>query len=874
MAGRQSEVVRQRPGPARSWFVHAAVLASYALLSALLTAPLALHVGSHVPGDGIDDPALTWNLWWVWDSLLSGRNLFRCDYLFHPIGINLAFYTLTVLNGALSGPLQSILGLVTASNLVLLSSYVISGYGAFLLCARLLSDQYRSVRLAAAWFGGLVYAFAAPKLFYAALGQFNVASSQWVPFAALALLGGTRGRRSMAAMAGLFMALQAWAEMTYASFLLIFAALVALGRIVEAVRDRVSVRTFLRQVVTPLAIAGAVFAVLISPLLAAMVPDMLAEGDFSVVGGGFADVFSADLVGLLVPTILHPWLGDAVSLHTGILHFDKGQHLYFGLAVWALAAIALVRARGRRVLFWSVTAAVFLSLSLGPDLQANGAQIRVPMPFQVLQELPFFKANRYPSRYGVMLALALGALAARGLAALMGRSKRTWLVGLVGVVFVLENLSAPLPLSDMTVPDIYRVLAADRRDTAVLELPLAWRNGFRVTGAHDVAIMFGQYYQTAHGRRLLGGNTSRNPEFKFQYFSEMPVLESIVALEAGRSLSPEVVERDRFLAPTVLAALGVSHVVVHSPPVDDDLLQYVEQVLPVRLIAEDGGRRLYEADRSGASERLPLPVALAEGWGRRESPAVAVRAAARVIVPGGAAGRLTLEVRGLGDGGSVRVRAAGQDIGRCGLSLSGRDCVVPLPPTDEPVQVVELLAERAYDPQLLSADRQIGATRVAAPVDIYVCSAGEEFGDLGRIYVSGVDVSPNERGYNLVAISPVDGSVLTARAFDTHADAGASDALASFVGAQAPGTIVAGAVADEASLNLSAGAVEALWGLGAAGDLRGCFRCAHAFVGVVGAGKGSAAEEWADIGVAEALVGRGLTEPAAYFELYSVSVGR
>ncbi len=873
MAGRRRGVGRQERPP-RTWVVHLTVLASYALLSVALTAPLVLHFGSHVPGDGIDDPALTWNLWWVWDSLLNGRDLFHCDYMFHPIGINLAFYTLTVLNGALSGPLQSAIGLVTASNLVLLSSYVISGYGAFLLCVQLLSGRDRSARMAAAWFGGVVYAFAAPKLFYAALGQFNVASSQWAPFAALTLLAATRGRRSPAVLAGLFLALQAWAEMTYASFLVVFAVLIAVGRLAEAIVDRASWRSYLSSVAAPLAIAAAVFVALISPLLAAMIPDMLVEGDFSVVGGGFADVFSADLAGLFVPTILHPWLGEVVPRYTGILYFDKGQHLWFGFAVWVLAGTALVRARDRRVVFWAVTGLVFLSLSLGPVLQANGAQIRAPMPFQVFQELPFFKANRYPSRYGVMVALALGALGARGLAALMGRKKRAWLAGLFGAVFVLENLSAPLPLSDMTVPSVYRTLAADQSDTAVLELPLAWRNGFRVTGAHDVAIMFGQYYQTFHGKRLVGGNTSRNPEFKFQYFSEMPVLESIVALEAGRSLQPETEDRDRLLAPAVVATLGVSHVVIHSPPVSDGLLRYIEEVLPVRLIEESDGRRLYEVDHSQAGLDIPLSVALAEGWGRRESPAIAVRTTSRVVAPGGAPSRLTLALQALGGDGSLRVRVEGRYVGGCELQSAASECTVALPQTDEPVQVVELVTQQAYDPSALAIERYIGSTGIRSPVDIYVRSAGEEFGDLGRIYVAGVDVSPNGRGYNLVAINPDDGAILSALAFDTHSDPSACDALGAYVAALEPGTIVAGAVADEASLSLTPAAVDALRGLGAAGDLRGCFRCAHAFIGVAGAEAGGALEEWTDIGVAEALVGLGLTEPAAYFELLSVRVER
>jgi hypothetical protein len=53
---------------------------------------------------------------------------------------------------------------------------------------------------------------------------------------------------------------------------------------------------------------------------------------------------------------------------------------------------------------------------------------------------------------------------------------------------------------------------------------------------------------------------------------------------------------------------------------------------------------------------------------------------------------------------------------------------------------------------------------------------------------------------------------------------------------------VAGAVRDEASRLLDADAVAALRSLGVAGDLRGRFRAAHAFVGVKGAAVGAAAE--------------------------------
>ena len=78
--------------------------------------------------------------------------------------------------------------------------------------------------------------------------------------------------------------------------------------------------------------------------------------------------------------------------------------------------------------------------------------------------------------------------------------------------------------------------------------------------------------------------------------------------------------------------------------------------------------------------------------------------------------------------------------------------------------------------------------------------------------------------------------------FDTLGDPAASRQLATWVQSLPDGTIVAGAVKDEASGQLGAEAVQALATLGVGGDLRGHYRESHAFVGVKGALPGSAIE--------------------------------
>jgi len=114
-------------------------LVAYTLLAILLTYPLVLNFATHVPGDGGDDPALAWNLWWVPHALINlHQSPIYTQHMFYPIGINLAFYTLTYLNAFLAIPIQYAFNLVIASNVNVLFSLVMSGFGAYLLVKYLL----------------------------------------------------------------------------------------------------------------------------------------------------------------------------------------------------------------------------------------------------------------------------------------------------------------------------------------------------------------------------------------------------------------------------------------------------------------------------------------------------------------------------------------------------------------------------------------------------------------------------------------------------------------------------------------------------------------------------------------------------------------
>ncbi len=911
-----------------------AVLLGYGLLTLLLTWPTFTHFTTHLPGDGGDDPAIAWNLWWIKYALLNaGQNPLSTDFMFYPIGVNLAFYTLTLLNGLAALPLTLNLGVVAASNLHLLFSFVSGGYGMFLLTRYVLLSSSRGaegqgsggenspLRLCppapphlwtlAALAGGF-YAFASSKLFYVALGQFNIASTHWIPFTVLYMLRTRRQPRRLQypLLAGLFFTLQAWTELTYASFLLVFIALYwlwELGCGLWNLRRQYlrhssftihhSPFTIFSSHLQAILIFGLACTLGLSPILAHMLPDLRTEGDFLVQGSGFAGDFSADLLGFIIPTSHHPLLGGLIA-RTAIQNFSLGQHIYLGVVLLVLFAVGLVSSYHYPPLrFWLFAAVIFALLCLGPSLTFNGHDTGLPGPFGLLQNLPFFKGNRYPSRYSVMLLLCLSVIAAYTLTQLSSWLNhqftirhspfaiRHFLLPLIALLFLFEHLSTPLPQSDMRPPPAYQVIAADPGHFTVLDLPLAWRNGFRITGPFTTGFMFGQFYQTYHQKRLLQGNTSRNPEFKFQYFTNAPLINSLIALQTGHPLPPERRQADRAIAAEVLHFFNIKYIVVRPYRYDkfdgqknltvteQALIPYLEEILPLEKIHDEAAIKIYRVKENSEESGLkpgvqidtasPLaPLYFGPGWGLLTpgQPATAQRLETQLLLPlnpNPAGLKIVLRLR--------TPETPANNPQSLALSLNGWRSL-PQTITQEWQELTFDLPAGALHPGLNNLHLHFSsllpppALRASASsfflLDVSVLSAGEEVGDFGHIYLNGQEVSPNQRGYNVAVLQP-DGALRTAN-FDTFGDPSASGALARFLAAAPPNALIALAAADEASAKLTEEAVKSLHTIGVTGDLRGCFRCSHAFIRDAAGRTYEALNPLRPVGVT---TGLGLTEP-------------
>ncbi|MCX6031429.1 MAG: hypothetical protein NT169_19290 [Chloroflexi bacterium] len=922
-----------------------AILGLFAVLALALSWPLVAHLGDRLPGTAtwaFDESTFVWNIWHFKHALLDlHTSPLHSELIWYPLGIDLILYTFNFFNALIALPLQLAVSLPLASNVTLLLATTLSGLGAYLLSFFVLRDpkgEKRKTKNAAylrlaALLAGLIYAFAAQRSIYMALGHYNFATTQWLPFYVLYLLRTLRGWRWRdALLAGLFFALAALAETTFASFLGLFTVLVLLVTW-RGLRDRWAA-------VGRLILAGGVALLLWSPVLAPIVREFV-RGDYALEGWGESVKLSADLVGLVTPTQLNPlgtgdwglgtgdrglgmgggagdhWAAALRQVEEGKGRFSDINTVFLG---WVTLGLAILGAwLGRRKLqVWIWGALLFGLFSLGPLLQVNGRfrfslggllpeGATVLLPGALLHFIPFVSANRAPNRYGLLAMLALAVLAAYGAAWLLGKISESanqritrgearntqhairntpplvyLSTCLLATLVILEHLAVPLPTTDARVPDIYRQIGQEPGDFAVMQLPLGWRNSFGVLGSEQTQL---QYFQTVHGKPMIGGNISRAPAFKMDYFRRIPLFRALTDLEMYQAVTPETDAAARSQAASLMALYDVRYFITTPPipgryPYQDTWKrteEYALSVLPLEKPAFWGqdGYRAYRV----IQPQLPFPFRVdlgtpgiepyvGDGWDtgfrisdfgfridqtsalwvtKREAELYLPLAEARDVILRMAVAPLTYAGA---SSQTVAINVNGTTVLQSRPLAAGWQTIearVPASATRRGPNRVTLTFAWVSSPRQVFSDGTsravIGGTGTVSPVNLDVHSFSEAFISAFAADGSETKASAGRRGYNVAVLDQRTGKVLDQRGFDTAANAYEADALAAYLAGIPQGRIVVLATKGDATANLTPAAVAALRGLGsrvtAAAELTGQ---AHALVGIQGAAPGAAAE--------------------------------
>lgn len=264
----------------------------------------------------------------------------------------------------------------------------------------------------------------------------------------------------------------------------------------------------------------------------------------------------------------------------------------------SLVALAVVGFAGWRANYrpragWMLLTIGFGLLALGPFVYVAGLNTHVPGPWALLRYVPLLGAARTPTRFSVVVALGLAVLFAGGLAAIRLRYPHVHRRVFAGVAAALlfELLPAPRILYSAEIPSVYRVIAADPRPVRVLELPFGVRDG--VSSAGNFSARY-QYFQTAHGKALLGGYLSRVPRHRLERMrADYPIVDTLITLSEGGQ--PTVEQRQRFAArrPGFVDRVNLGWVVIDHSLATPELVAFAHEAFALQEVARDPPRVLY-----------------------------------------------------------------------------------------------------------------------------------------------------------------------------------------------------------------------------------------------------------------------------------------
>ena len=510
------------------------VLGFFSLLAVAVTWPTLIHLKDRVLGPYRGDNfQFLWALWYTAHATfdLQSSPFFDPDIYF-PFGFSLIrnLGELSPSTILLFMPLTYWIGEVATYNLLILISFVLTGFGTFLLARELGATGSGSL------LAGIATGFCAYRYAHAA-GHLSLASTQWIPFFFL-FLERTLRRPTIrnGIWTGLFYSMSALATWYYATMLPIAAILYLAGR-----------RNLWSKDMFPLVKSG-VAAVLIAFFLVVpfAVPYVLAmkSGTMPQRPIEESQAFSASVADFVIPSIRHPVFGSWTQRHwrLGPNGFWLSEwELYLGTIVLPLAFLGILRNPDRRVTYslLAMAAGCFV-LSLGPTLyfthpaSAPGFEnlaplSRTPLPVLALRNIPPFSQLRAWSRMGFFVQLAVSLLAATGFSYLVGlvSPRRRLLRGLLILSLLclatLDAMEVPFGMASVAPRQVDRWLAAQPEKFTIMEYPIP-------DNAYSGPAM---YSTRLNGKRIVMGYASYPPNIRyFETLSLFPAAQTLDLLES------------------------------------------------------------------------------------------------------------------------------------------------------------------------------------------------------------------------------------------------------------------------------------------------------------------------------------------------------
>jgi len=592
------------------------ILVLYAIITILLTYPVALKIGGSVPGY-LDVYNSIYVLWHTHLAVFTNQTSLTYNFLlFWPDGIpRLAFGS--AYNQILAVLLLSFLSLPTTYTLIWISTFVIGAFGAYLLV------EYLTHNSIAAFIAGLAFAFS-PFHFAHAQGHLGATTIQWIPFCALFLMKMYQENNyKYSIIAGLFFILVGMSDLQYLVFVGIFVALLFLFELwTRGIREGPDRLDNFKNILKKYALFGLVAAVGILPFVIGDINIAISAANYLKPDPLEATIYSADILSFFIPSSLHTVFGAVTTpFYQNFTGMSWESTMYIGYTILFLSLYAVWKLRRQiLVLFWLLSAVLFSLFSLGPILHINGKTIftvfntttTIPLPYMILSRIiPFLDNSRTPGRLFVIATLAFAVLAGYGIDTLL-KSRVTQnnvlSVVLCGLI-IFEFLSVPYITSPVDQPAFYKNISSDNESYALLEIPAT------VNYSAGVKI---EYYQTIHGKPIVGGQVARMPANARDFEENTPFVRELTSFEPPLN---DIVNQSVYsVGNSVLQYYNIRYVILHKDFLTNEQLEnaqtFIARCNPILpKVYEDDTLVVYAQNRT---EPISSFMSLGLGWGGLE----------------------------------------------------------------------------------------------------------------------------------------------------------------------------------------------------------------------------------------------------------------
>ncbi|MDE1855203.1 MAG: hypothetical protein KGH57_02705 [Candidatus Micrarchaeota archaeon] len=523
---------------------YALIALAYLVASLIIFWPIMAGIASAVPGTGGDIFQSMWELWWVPYSMFTlHATPYYTNYIFYPVGANLATQTLAPIAGLVSMLFQPA-GLAFAYNAIFLIGFVLAGLFAYLLAFHV--THHRT----ASFIAGFIYAFS-PIHTVQAFGHLQFTNIEFIPLFLLMLLKLMDERKQVYAFgAGISLVLLTFMgdiEQGLMAVMLAVFVLAYMG-IRKSERHKLFNRKFLLMLSEVAGIAflvGSPFIIgVLSHLNSSILATVNAQGTTT-----YNELYSPDLLTYFVPSQFNGLLSFISSPFAPLTAPAPAERTaYIGYSVILLALVGLAHEYKEKFAatgVYLVPLVIFGLLSIGPYLQVNGNVTGIPGIYQLYHLIPVFNALREPGRFDMLVELFLAIFAAIGIAELEKKYAASNMKRYIPFVFlaliIVEYNAWPTSsgmLNSMytlntTIPRAYHEIGSLTANFSVLVLPALPNYTSQQPELYPGLAL---YYQTAFKKPLVGGYATRSNTTQSFLLVNMPLAVSAYYLQTHQGL--------------------------------------------------------------------------------------------------------------------------------------------------------------------------------------------------------------------------------------------------------------------------------------------------------------------------------------------------